>query len=309
MIKIWLWGTMAVSVWLALGQENVLENEGKVESNGESVAVALGSHHTCALEYRPGVEVPGSGPARCWGRNEVGESTPHPDDMFIQLSAGDRHTCGLMANHEVKCWGFGNVAFPPPTGGLFQQISAGGSHTCGLTLDGTIHCWGDDMHGKTKPPPHNKSTFIQVSAGGSFSCGLKSNGIAQCWGKNHRGQADPPTDVRFHQISTSGTDHACGVTMDESRDIVCWGRNMRGEGDKKEGPWQHVSVGRWLTCGVKTDGGAECWGIRIFKNLGPFNKFMAFWHHVCGVDRDTLELTCWGDASGAQNVPDDLAVA
>ncbi len=101
MVNLWLWGTTAVIAWLALGQDGGLGSGEEVEFVGssESIAVALGSHHTCALEYRPGVDVPGFGPARCWGRNEVGESAPHPDDMFVQLSAGDRHTCGLKANH------------------------------------------------------------------------------------------------------------------------------------------------------------------------------------------------------------------
>lgn len=48
----------------------------------DSITVAVGGHHTCALEYRPGVDF--GGPVRCWGRNDWGQSTPS-DDIFVQV--------------------------------------------------------------------------------------------------------------------------------------------------------------------------------------------------------------------------------
>lgn len=47
-----------------------------------SITVAVGGHHTCALEYRPGVDF--GGPVRCWGRDDWGQSTPS-DDIFVQV--------------------------------------------------------------------------------------------------------------------------------------------------------------------------------------------------------------------------------
>ncbi|CAM9403862.1 unnamed protein product, partial [Laminaria digitata] len=49
----------------------------------DSITVAVGGHHTCALEYRPGVDF--GGPVRCWGANHWGQSTPS-DDVFVQAS-------------------------------------------------------------------------------------------------------------------------------------------------------------------------------------------------------------------------------
>lgn len=48
----------------------------------DSITLAVGGHHTCALEYRPGVDF--GGPVRCWGRNDWGQSTPS-DDIFVQV--------------------------------------------------------------------------------------------------------------------------------------------------------------------------------------------------------------------------------
>lgn len=48
----------------------------------DSITIAAGGHHTCALEYRPGVDF--GGPVRCWGRNDWGQSSP-PGDIFVQV--------------------------------------------------------------------------------------------------------------------------------------------------------------------------------------------------------------------------------
>lgn len=51
----------------------------------DSITVAVGGHHTCALEYRPGVDF--GGPVRCWGRDDWGQSMPS-DDIFVQVRSG-----------------------------------------------------------------------------------------------------------------------------------------------------------------------------------------------------------------------------
>lgn len=56
--------------------------QGGFHDDVDSITLAIGSHHTCALEYRPGVDF--GGPVRCWGRNDWGQSTPS-DDIFVQV--------------------------------------------------------------------------------------------------------------------------------------------------------------------------------------------------------------------------------
>lgn len=52
-------------------------------SDVDSITIALGGYHSCALEYRPGVDF--GGPVRCWGRDDWSQSTP-TDEIFVQVS-------------------------------------------------------------------------------------------------------------------------------------------------------------------------------------------------------------------------------
>ena len=80
---------------------------------------------------------------------------------FRQVSAGEKHTCGLTTDDRAYCWGLNehgqlgdgsklSRSRPTPVarGLLFSQISAGSRHTCGVTLDGQAYCWGLDDNGQ-----------------------------------------------------------------------------------------------------------------------------------------------------------------
>jgi len=84
-------------------------------------AIAAGSNHTCALLDNASVV--------CWGRGTYGQlgqgatanighsssatvATTLAIDLgsgrtALALSAGDAHTCAILDNATVKCWGFG----------------------------------------------------------------------------------------------------------------------------------------------------------------------------------------------------------
>ncbi len=64
--------------------------------DGDSVAVSVGSLHSCRLSR--------NGKAACWGVNLDGP-TKIPDTEFDSLSAGGEHSCGLTAAGAVQCWG------------------------------------------------------------------------------------------------------------------------------------------------------------------------------------------------------------
>lgn len=82
----------------------------------ESVAVATGRLHTCALV--------GDGTARCWGDNSAG-----------QLGNG---TIG------------GSSSVPGTVTGLTDasDITVGDNQSCALLGDGTARCWGDNTAGQ-----------------------------------------------------------------------------------------------------------------------------------------------------------------
>ncbi|MCX7958599.1 MAG: hypothetical protein N3B13_06080, partial [Deltaproteobacteria bacterium] len=97
------------------------------------------------------IEPGDTGPDRCW----TGD--------VIYLSPGMFHTCALLSQKNIKCWGnndsgqIGNgtteesVSEPSDvldTGSDIKMISAGGFHTCALRNTGRVLCWGRNDYGQ-----------------------------------------------------------------------------------------------------------------------------------------------------------------
>ena len=106
-------------------------------SDIDETSVSTGFQHTCAIEH---VGKDFGGKAVCWGANDHEQATA-PNGEFIQISAGQFHSCGVKVDETIKCWGAPGVSNNPT--GLFQQVSAGAYHTCGVLKDRSLRCWGE----------------------------------------------------------------------------------------------------------------------------------------------------------------------
>jgi alpha-tubulin suppressor-like RCC1 family protein len=208
----------------------------------------------------------------------------HP---WIQVSAGESHTCGVRSDGTVICWGDNNSGKATPPAGVFTQVSAGWDHNCGVKHDGTLACWGDNYSGKATPPA---GVFTQVSAGSWHTCGVKNDGTVACWGNDYAVEATPPTEV-FTQVS-AGWNSTWGVKSDGT--LAWWG----GSSDAPPaGVFTQISSCGWHTCGVQSDGAVKCWGSndsgQATPPTGTFIQVSACGSHTCGVKRNGA-LACWG---------------
>src|SRR6266550_4578050 len=249
-------------------------------------AIEAGSFHQCAVLEDTTL--------RCWGENDYGQlgngvissppETPNPTPVAVvgvtgavAVSGGGFHTCALLANGTVQCWGqntqgqLGNGTLDAPTSvaprnptpvtvsGITDAIavSAGGWHTCALLRNGTVRCWGDNERGAIgdgSPTPANPfvrrptptpvevvgiSTAVALEAGIFHTCVLLQDGRVECWGDNNFGQLgngsergifNPPTapvtGITGAVAATSGAEHTCALLRGGR--VQCWGRGFFG---------------------------------------------------------------------------------
>lgn len=144
-------------------------------SLGEPVTqLAAGDRHTCALTA--------SGAVRCWGLGMSG-------------------VLGYASNQDIASAEMAGIV---NVGGIAVQIAAGASHTCALLLDGTVRCWGEGSsgalgYGNTRDVGDNEvpatagavqlsEPASQIVAGVEFTCALLASGAVQCWGSGLDGR-------------------------------------------------------------------------------------------------------------------------
>jgi alpha-tubulin suppressor-like RCC1 family protein len=102
------------------GTTNGSQDPVAVRAVGSLVAITSGGMHTCGI----GV----AGEAYCWGLGDLGQLGVSPALVTGRCTAEAR-ACERLPK-RVTGWR------------LFLQISAGSNHTCGLTLTRNIYCWG-----------------------------------------------------------------------------------------------------------------------------------------------------------------------
>jgi len=199
-----------------------------------ATALAVGQRHACA--------VVSGGAVRCWGNDtsgQVGNGATSTTGVLTAtavtglpsaasgVAAGQLHSCALLTNGTVYCWGDNSVGqlgngtlvnslTPVAVSGLSSvaSISSWGSHTCARLSSGTLRCWGQNTRGQlgngvvaassTTPVTAGATTFSQVTAGGRHTCGqYLSNGSVRCWGYNDYGQVGDSTSWLFPQAAAA----------------------------------------------------------------------------------------------------------
>lgn len=206
-----------------------------------------------------------------------------------------------------------------PTDGPWVQISAGQRHTCALFSDNAVHCWGDDGNGQLGNGSAGEQTTLGVAVSGlvakqittdknygiftsNYTCALSANdNSVSCWGSDNLGQLgngatagnqQTPVAVDLDGASIFGNGsakqvfaggaHACAILNDSS--VKCWGvaRNQQllngSSTSNQTAPAvaidlvaKQLALGSNHSCAIFTDDGVRCWGSGRNGRLGIGN--------------------------------------
>ena len=306
-------------------------------------------HHTCALLE--------TGAVRCWGDGSRGRlgygntdavgDDEHPaaagdvdiGDDIVQLAAGVSHTCALLAEGTVRCWGKGTVgrlgygntnnigddelpssAGNVDVGGKVKKLAAGDTHTCALLETGNVRCWGLGENGR-------------LGYGNTENIGDNETPSSA---------GDVPVGGKVKELAAGDT-HTCAV-MEKDGAVRCWGFNGQGcclgyPGEEEDigddelpssvgdvdvgGAVEKLVAGFVYTCALMETGAMRCWGSNSNGKLGyggasgsigddehPSSAgdidvggtvigMSAAESHTCAL-METGDVRCWGDgANGA----------
>lgn len=268
--------------------------------------VALGTHHACAMA------VDG---LYCWGSNQFGQLGAAASDrcmldgtsiecartpikvmaptLIVGLAAGEGHTCALLENGQVFCWGsnqYGQLgkgvatemSIHEPTqvrmgSGVLDDvmaITAGRQHTCALRRDGGVLCWGRNDRGQLGSAP----MMVEGCAG---QCGVRAMGVTDLTGdlSSHTDAGTEPDDADAAVMADgmgamdvptppppmdggAGTD--APAAMDARMDAV----SPRDTGVPNALRALEITAGDYFTCARVNDGTIRCWGSNTNGELG-----------------------------------------
>ena len=280
-----------------------------------ATAIAAGDRHTCVILD--------TGQVECWGRGQFGrlgygntksvgdDETPAsvgpvdlgPGHTARAITAGWAHTCVILDNGLVRCWGSGGAwlgngternvgdnetpgTIPPVSLGRWRvarAISTGYSHTCAVLDNRRVRCWGENSYdgnlglGKryeyktvgdnevpTAVPPVDLGAGRRASAiavggitsiggppGGPHTCAILTGGQVRCWGDAYQGQ------LGYGNTHPIGDDETPG-----SAGPVRLGRARRATA---------IAAAGARTCALLDSGAVRCWGQNTFGQLGIGN--------------------------------------
>lgn len=243
--------------------------------------VALGLEHACALLQDKSV--------RCWGLNSLG-----------QLGYADAGRQG-----EGGAFYTSNVGYAVPNLGPAKALTAGFYHTCALLDNDEVWCWGDNSYGQLAlpadggaQPPHIAPVKInaapagitELKAGGWHTCAL-SGGMVTCWGRNDQGQqgSGQANDSGYTPVAITTPTAVSGISgathiglgdqftcVSNANNVQCFGNNSFGQlargGDAGQPPFDKNPVNAtglgMVSDLAKSSGshecalanGVQCWG-------------------------------------------------
>lgn len=265
-----------------------------------------------------------AGRVHCFGANFAGElGAGLRDDMHdapvqvpgveqaIDLAVGEHHTCALVADGGVMCWGqnaYGQTSddvvyddrvrelvHPVRVPGVRDAIAVAVTSTssCALTRASKVICWGLALHDganddrRSEVPevvPAAEGISVLFGGGGAF-CGLR-RGDALCWGHvppvdDAEANARDPRRRAPHVVKLPGTPqkialgNGFGCALLGDARVACWGSEFGGAlgSQREENAWTH--------------------DVRLVPGIARATDVFAGGGAACALTRSS-GLLCWG---------------
>jgi len=268
-----------------------------------ATAIEAGNHHTCAILDNASIKCWGSNASgqlglgdtsnRGDGSNEMGDNLTSIDlgsgRIATAITAGDEHTCALLDNASVKCWGENDKG----------QLGLGNRDDRGDGIGGM----GDSLPAVDMG---SGRTATSITTGTEYTCVLLDDDSVKCWGRGHvgqlgnektedRGDEDGETGDSFAKVDlgsnrtataiAAGNFHTCAILDNSS--IKCWGLNDSGQlgiGDTNNRVYlgddlpavdlgagrtaRGIAAGDSHTCAMLDNTSIKCWGKNESGQLG-----------------------------------------
>lgn len=282
--------------------------------------LAVGNAHTCVILKHNNL-------ARCWGKNDKGqlgrENTQTWGDAAEQMGdylwkpflgtgrtvvkifsgVGAEHTCAILDNDDLKCWGAGDYAqtgletvynygahantmgnnLPTVnlgTGKKAVSVAMGRKHTCALLNDGNVKCWGYQLNGRLG----NDQSYDNN------------------WGDHPTEMGDNLPNVNLGTGKTAiaiacTQGRTCALLNDGN--VKCWGESYANGNDNLGGSGyagkRNVGSGAGNTYGM----GDSLPNINLGNDNGKVVSIACGLYHCCALTNEG-RLLCWGKDDKAQ---------
>ncbi len=226
------YGQLGLGHTTSVGDDELPSTVPPVVLTGPAKRIFAGKYHNCAILDDDSVT--------CWGWNDKGQlglgnrDSIGDDELPTQagvipglkaktLALGRLHSCALVDDGNVKCWGWNGkgqlghaskddlgdnetIESIPNVdlGGRAVGLSAGDNHTCALLDTGNVRCWGENNFGQlgyshtrdvgddetpaTAGDVYIGEPVLAIYSGSYHNCALLADERIRCWGLNKFGQ-------------------------------------------------------------------------------------------------------------------------